>query len=164
MKKIFLLRLAGFFSPALAIIALDQTVKWYVELRFALYSKYTVLEGILEITRIRNKGAAFGILSGGDSSITFAFFTAASLAVMAAIAIFYLRLRGESLALGAGLITVFGGAAGNLIDRIRLGEVVDFINFHLGRYYWPAFNVADISISVGVGLILLNVLRKGKAD
>lgn len=155
-------RIAAFFLPALAIIALDQTAKWYVELRFALYSKYTVLEGILDITNIRNKGAAFGILSGVDSARTFAFFALISLAVITAIAIVYLKLKEGSLPLRAGLIAIFGGAAGNLIDRVRLGAVVDFIDLHLGQYHWPAFNVADISISVGVGLILLNMLLKRK--
>jgi signal peptidase II len=137
------------------LLALDQATKLYIDSRFALYESVTVIEHFFNITYVRNKGAAFGILS--DSAIRVPFFI--TVATLAAVGIlWYLRqLREDQHLLQTALTLVFAGAIGNLIDRVRLGEVIDFLDVHWYQYHWPAFNVADSAITVGVGLLLLDL-------
>ena len=137
------------------ILVLDQVTKLYIDHRFALYEAVTVIENFFHITYVRNKGAAFGILA--DSTIRVPFFI--TVATIAALGIlWYLRqLRKDQRLLQFALSLVFAGAVGNLIDRIRLGEVIDFLDVHWYQYHWPAFNVADSAITVGVGLLLLDL-------
>jgi signal peptidase II len=137
------------------ILVLDQVTKLYIDHRFALYESVTVIENFFHITYVRNKGAAFGILA--DSAIRVPFFI--TVATVAALAIlWYLRqLREDQRLLQFALSLVFAGAVGNLIDRVRLGEVIDFLDVHWYQHHWPAFNVADSAITVGVGLLLLDL-------
>lgn len=137
------------------ILVLDQVTKLYIDHRFALYESVTVIENFFHITYVRNKGAAFGILA--DSTIRVPFFI--TVATIAALGIlWYLRqLRKDQRLLQFALSLVFAGAVGNLIDRVRLGEVIDFLDVHWYHYHWPAFNVADSAITVGVGLLLLDL-------
>ncbi len=138
-----------------AILILDQATKLYIDSRFALYESVTVIQNFFAITYVRNKGAAFGILA--DSAYRVPFFIA--VAALAAIGIlWYLhRLREDQRLLHGALTLVFAGAVGNLIDRIRLGEVIDFIDVHWYQHHWPAFNVADSAITVGVTLMLADM-------
>ncbi|HXV20466.1 MAG TPA: signal peptidase II [Desulfuromonadales bacterium] len=140
------------------ILVLDQATKLYIDHRFTLYESVTVIQNFFHITYVRNKGAAFGILS--DSAIRVPFFiTVATLAALGIL--WYLRqLREDQRLLHFALSLVFAGAVGNLIDRIRLGEVIDFLDVHWYQYHWPAFNVADSAITVGVGLLLLDLWRE----
>jgi signal peptidase II len=140
---------------AAVILVLDQVTKLYIDHRFALYESVTVIENFFHITYVRNKGAAFGILA--DSTIRVPFFI--TVATIAALGIlWYLRqLRKDQRLLQFALSLVFAGAVGNLIDRVRLGEVIDFLDVHWYHYHWPAFNVADSAITVGVGLLLLDL-------
>jgi len=137
------------------ILVLDQASKLYIDHRFALYESVTVIENFFHITYVRNKGAAFGILA--DSALRVPFFiTVATLAALGIL--WYLRqLRADQRLLQFALSLVFAGAVGNLIDRVRLGEVIDFLDVHWYQYHWPAFNVADSAITVGVGLLLLDL-------
>lgn len=134
------------------ILILDQATKLYVDARFYLGESVTVLENFFHFTYVRNRGAAFGFLS--DHAIRLPFFI--TVAVVASVAIlWYLRRLGDDQRLLAfALSLVFSGAIGNLIDRIRLGEVIDFIDVHWHDLHWPAFNVADSAITVGVVLLL----------
>ncbi len=136
-------------------LVLDQATKLYIDSRFALHDSVTVIEHFFNITYVRNKGAAFGILA--DSAIRIPFFIAVS--TLAAIGIlWYIRqLREDQGLLRLALSLVFAGAVGNLIDRVRLGEVIDFLDVHWYRHHWPAFNVADSAITVGVALLLLDL-------
>ena len=134
-------------------LLLDQISKIYIDTTFELYQSLTVLENFFHITYLRNPGAAFGILS--DSAIRVPFFVSVSLLASLGI-IWYLRKidsndRWQHFALGL----IFSGAVGNLIDRVRLGEVIDFLDVHWYQYHWPAFNVADSAICVGVTIMLL---------
>lgn len=137
------------------VLVLDQATKLYIDSRFALYESVRVIEHFFHITYVRNKGAAFGILA--DSAIRVPFFiTVATLAALGIL--WYLRhLREDQRLLHFALSLVFAGAVGNLIDRVRLGEVIDFLDVHWYHYHWPAFNVADSAITVGVGLLLLDL-------
>ncbi len=142
----------------LPVLVLDQASKLYIDRHFALYESQTVIDHFFNITYVRNKGAAFGILS--DSAIRIPFFLA--ITVLAVIAIlWYLRQLGEQERLQAfSLRLILAGALGNLIDRIRLGEVIDFLDVHWYQHHWPAFNVADSAITVGVGLLLIDLWRR----
>jgi len=151
---------------SLAVLTLDQATKFYIDNRFALYESATVFENFFHITYVRNKGAAFGILANNAFRVPF-FITVASIAVIGIL--WYLRKLGEGQKLHVlALSLIFSGAVGNLIDRIRLGEVIDFLDVHWYRHHWPAFNVADSAICIGVGLLLLDMWRqesrKKKAD
>jgi signal peptidase II len=141
------------------ILILDQASKFYIDSRFRLYESVTVIENFFNIVHVRNKGAAFGFLA--DSSFRLPFFILVAIVAGGAI-IWYLRkhVREEQRLLQFALSLVFAGAIGNLIDRIRLGEVIDFIDVHWYQYHWPAFNVADSAITVGVTLLLIDMWRE----
>lgn len=137
------------------VLVLDQATKLYIDRRFALYESVTVIENFFHITYVRNKGAAFGMLSDSAFRVPF-FITVATVAALGIL--WYLRqLREDQRLLQFALSLVFAGAVGNLIDRIRLGEVIDFLDVHWYQHHWPAFNVADSAITVGVGLLLLDL-------
>lgn len=133
-------------------VVLDQATKLHIDYHFDLYESVPVIPGLFSLTYIRNQGAAFGILA--DSSIRVPFFIGVSTLAMLGILLF-LKKRSNGQRLGnLGLALVFSGAAGNLIDRLRLGEVIDFIDVYWRSYHWPAFNVADSAITVGVALLI----------
>ncbi|PLX84953.1 MAG: signal peptidase II [Desulfuromonas sp.] len=137
------------------VLILDQVTKLYVDSRFVLHESVTVLENFLHITYVRNKGAAFGILA--DNALRLPFFIGVSLVACIGI-LWYLHRTGDNQKLlHLALALIFGGAIGNFIDRVRLGEVIDFIYAHWYEHYWPAFNVADSAISVGVVLLLVDL-------
>jgi len=106
---------------------------------------------------VRNKGAAFGIFA--DSAFRIPFFISVSFIAAIGIIWFYRKLEEQQRLLQWALALIFSGAIGNLIDRIRFGEVIDFVDAHWYQHHWPAFNVADSCISVGVALLLLDMLR-----
>jgi signal peptidase II len=139
------------------VVALDQATKLYIEKNFILHESVTVIENFLDITSVRNQGAAFGILA--DSSIRRPFFVGVSVAAVLFILWYIHHLEKEQGFLTLPLSLIFAGAMGNLIDRIRLGEVIDFIDAHWYQHHWPSFNVADSSISVGVAILLWSLWR-----
>ena len=133
------------------VVVLDQITKYLALTYINPYDSFRILP-FLHLVLVTNKGAAFGMFKHIGSS----FFIAAS--VIAIIFVIYLLIRGKEDHLGLSLI--LGGAIGNLIDRILYGSVVDFIDLSIGKYHWPAFNIADSALSVGVTIILLNNLLK----
>lgn len=146
------------------VIIIDQIVKIYVESSMHLHQSIEVLENFFHFTYIRNRGAAFGILSGADSAFRVPFFLAVSAIAIATIIYMIHRYEGRSGLFPAALALILGGAIGNMIDRIRLGEVIDFIDIHWYRHHWPAFNIADSAITIGIGLLIIQMLiEKEKA-
>lgn len=140
---------------SLVVLVLDQWTKIYIDRTYELYQSLTVVENFFNITYVRNKGAAFGMLS--DSPFRIPFFIAIALVASGAI-LFYLHRLTDQQKLGAvSLALIFSGAIGNLIDRIRMGEVIDFLDAHWYQYHWPAFNVADSAITVGVALLMIDM-------
>ena len=143
----------------LVVVALDQLTKAIVDRAMDLHDSRTVVEGFVRLTYVQNRGAAFGILSDADLPYQSVLFTVVSLVALSAIALYAWRLPGPSRLPRIALALIIGGAVGNLIDRVRLGYVIDYVDVFWGRYHWPAFNVADSAITIGVILLLLDILR-----
>jgi signal peptidase II len=143
------------------VVAADQASKAYIVRHFGEF-EYTTLLPVLDITRMHNVGAAFSFLANASGWQRWLFIGLAAV-VSIAIIVWLCRLpRGSRLLLAGGLALVLGGALGNVIDRIRLGYVIDFIHFHWQRAYFPAFNVADSAITVGAACLLLDALFDSK--
>ena len=146
---------------SVCIVLADQLSKDYITRHFGEFEFISVLP-VLDITRMHNVGAAFSFLASASGWQRWLFIGLAAV-VSLAITVWLCRLpRGTRVLLAAGLALVLGGALGNLIDRIRLGYVIDFIHLHWNRAYFPAFNVADSAITVGAGLLLLDALLDAK--
>lgn len=141
-----------------AVIVLDQLTKAWVLATLPLGGGFSVIPGLFDLTHVHNPGGAFGFLSGlGPETRTLLFLTVASLAI-ALVLVFYWQTPVRQRATALALALVLGGAVGNLIDRARFGIVVDFLDVYVGDLHWPAFNVADSAITVGVGLIAVCML------
>lgn len=148
----------AFYIIAVAITVLDQLSKLSVERMLHLGQIIPVIPSFFNLTYVLNPGAAFGFLSGAPAAVRNPFFTGIS--IFAALFIVYYRARHRQMHLlpSVGLACILGGAVGNLCDRLRLGMVVDFLDFYYGAYHWPAFNVADSAITVGVALMIFDIL------
>lgn len=154
-----------FFSAAFFIVLVDQGVKQLVDSTFVLGESRTVLPGFANLTYIRNRGAAFGLLAAVPGWWVRWFFIAATFAALGFVFYLFRCAPPETRYGRAALVMVFGGGVGNLVDRIRIGEVIDYIDLYYGAYHWPAFNVADACISIGLVLLLLDFFRQpGKRD
>jgi len=140
----------------LFIIALDQYTKILTVNSFALYESLEIVPGFFSLTYLTNKGAAFGFLAGVDSAWRHYFFLILASVALVLLLGAWFRLRKEHRFYGPALALIAGGAIGNVIDRVRLGAVVDFLDFYVAGHHWPAFNVADSAILVGVVLFLLS--------
>ena len=140
---------------AAAVVLLDQLTKWWVLSTFELYESLPVIPGFFDLTFVVNTGAAFGILAGEQHLWRQLFFVSMTLVALVVLCFAFRQYRheGRSYVIGIGLIG--GGALGNLIDRLRFGHVVDFLDFSIKGHHWPAFNVADSAITVGVAFFLL---------
>ncbi len=130
--------------------------------RFHFYDSLEVIPGLFNLTYLTNTGAAFSLLAGSPALWRQVFFIGVAVAALAVIGILYRKLARDNRWYGVSLALIAGGAAGNLIDRIRQGAVIDFLDFYLGHHHWPAFNLADSAITVGVGIFLLLHLRTGE--
>jgi signal peptidase II len=137
-------------------ILLDQATKFFIDRSMDIHSSITVVNNFFNITYIRNRGAAFGILA--DTSFRLPFFIGISIIAVAVILQIIRKLRPDQTFSVFPLGMILAGALGNLIDRVRLGEVIDFLDFHWYNHHWPAFNVADSAICVGVFLLALDML------
>jgi len=142
----------------LGVIALDQITKFVVDRSMALHESRTLIDGLLSLTYVRNRGAAFGILSDADLPHQPVLFTVVSLAALGAIAFYSFRLPAGSRLPQVALALIMGGAVGNLLNRAMFGYVIDFVDAYWGAHHWPAFNVADSCISIGVALLVLDAL------
>jgi signal peptidase II len=147
-KPIFVVLVTG------GVVAADQLTKWYVRHAMPMYESIPVIRGCFSITHASNPGGAFSLFAGSSDSIRVPFFFVASAAAIAALIYF---LRQISLAqhwLLFAVAGVLGGALGNLIDRIAFGRVTDFLLVYWRQYQWPAFNVADSFITIGVVILI----------
>jgi len=137
------------------VLVLDQVTKLYIDRSMVLHSSIKVIENFFSITYLRNKGAAFGILA--NSAYRLPFFIFVSALALCIIFVVIMKLREDQRLALYSLSLIFSGALGNLIDRIRLGEVIDFLDAHWYNHHWPAFNVADSAICVGVFLLAIDM-------
>ena len=137
------------------VLVLDQASKLYIDRSMALHSSITVIGNFFNITYLRNKGAAFGILA--NSAYRLPFFLLVSAVAVCVIFVVIKKLREDQRLAAISLSLIFSGALGNLIDRVRLGEVIDFLDAHWYDHHWPAFNIADSAICVGVFLLAIDM-------
>lgn len=142
-----------------ALVLIDQLTKAIVVAEVPLHSTITVVPGLLNITQVHNTGAAFGFLNAIDFPYKWLVVTVAAVLALFAVAVYAGKYAGGTLLARAGLALVLAGAVGNLIDRARLGYVVDFIDAHYAGWHFWAFNVADSAITVGAAALILDIIR-----
>lgn len=143
-----------------SIILLDQITKYYIDSYMSVGDSFPVIQGLFNITYVRNPGAAFGIFAKSPAVFRTVFLIAVTSGAMVLI-LYYMRMNREREPLmNLALSLIFGGAVGNLIDRIRFGEVIDFLDFYIGPHHWPAYNVADSAISTGAVFLLITLIWK----
>ena len=153
-------RLIEFVLPML-IVAVDQATKAMVRASVPVHDSVTVVPGFLDITHALNSGAAFGILNGADFPFKTVIIAVIATAALIGVGVYAASLSHHQLIARVGLALIIGGAAGNLIDRVLTGSVVDFVDVYWQTHHFWAFNVADSAISVGVTMLILDMLTTG---
>ena len=145
----------------LAIVALDQLTKAIVRSNVPLHSSVTVVSGLVDFTHVRNSGAAFGILNVTEFPFKTAVIAVIAIAALIGVGMYAASLAHHQVVARTGLALIIGGAAGNLIDRVVTGSVVDFVDVYWRTYHFWAFNVADSAITVGVAILILDMVGVG---
>ena len=141
-----------------SIVFFDQITKYFIKMNLVLYDHIVVIENFFNITHILNPGGAFGFFAEKSPEIRKFIFLFLSSVVAAFVLWFFKKSAEKYIFLSYGLALIFGGAVGNLIDRFIYGKVVDFLDFYIGSAHWPAFNVADSSINIGMGILIYHIL------
>jgi signal peptidase II len=149
------------FVLPMLIVALDQATKAMVRASVPVHDSVTIIPGFLDITHALNSGAAFGILNGADFPYKTMIIGFIATAALIGVGFYAASLSHHQLVARIGLALIIGGAAGNLIDRVLAGSVVDFVDVYWRTYHFWAFNVADSAISVGVTMLILDMLTTG---
>jgi signal peptidase II len=157
-KIVILMTTVGF------LVLLDVVTKAYIVSTMFLHESFAVIEGFFNITYIRNPGAAFGFLAETSPGFRITFFLLVTVAVIVMILYYIITSDTVDLLETFSLSLILSGALGNMIDRVRFGEVIDFIDVYVGSHHWPAFNVADSAISVGAVMIILAMLKKKEQE
>ena len=150
------IRLAA--SVAVVVVALDQVTKAVVAAGMTLHESIPLLP-FFALTYVRNTGAAFGVLGAAPTAVRLPLFLGVTMVAAAALVSFLRRTPADRRWLIGALGGILGGAVGNLICRVRFGEVIDFLDLHWGDLHWPMFNVADSAITVGAVIVLLTSVR-----
>jgi len=158
------LKRAYYLSISAAVIVLDVWTKWLVMQRIELHEAVSVIPGLFQLVHVRNTGAAFGIGANAASRIVPILLNAGAIAVFCVVVVYALRSAVTDRLLQTGLHLILGGAIGNLLDRFRFGYVVDFFDAYVGVHHWPAFNVADSAICIGIGLLFLDMRKKPETE
>jgi signal peptidase II len=149
------------FVLATLIVAIDQATKAMVRASVPVHDSVTIIPGYLDITHALNSGAAFGILNGADFPFKTVIIALIAAAALIGVGMYAASLSHHQLVARIGLALIIGGAAGNLIDRVMAGSVVDFVDVYWRTHHFWAFNVADSAISVGVTMLILDMLTTG---
>lgn len=152
----------GYLILTLAVVLLDQLSKWWIIGSMRLFESREVIPGFFNIVYVTNTGAAFSILADVDSPWRHYFFLGVAAVAVIGLTIAYFAMRRESRWYGLAFGSIAGGAIGNLIDRVRHGAVVDFLDVYIGEYHWPAFNVADSAICIGAVAFLWISIAESK--
>jgi len=145
---------------AAAIIVLDAWTKWLVNARIDLHESIPLIPDFLQLVHVRNTGAAFGIGANAESRLVPLLLNIGAIGVFCVVVVYAFRAAITDRLLQTGLHLILGGAIGNLIDRFRLGYVVDFVDVYVGSHHWPAFNVADSAICIGIALLFFDMRKK----
>ena len=146
---------------SLVVLVLDQWTKWLVEVHLPRGLSQPVIDGFFNLVHVQNSGVAFGLFAEQGAARAWILAVLGLVALSAVAVYFWITPRGDLLLLTA-LSLVAGGAVGNLIDRIAAGGVTDFLDVYVGTYHWPAFNVADSAITVGIGLMIYDAVVPGR--
>lgn len=147
----------------ISVVAVDQMSKLWIMNIFQLYESREVIPGFFNLVYVVNPGAAFSMFANVESSWRHYFFLIIGCIAVVGLTIAYMKFKVENKYYYLPIGLIVGGALGNMVDRIRLGSVVDFLDFYLGSYHWPAFNVADSAICVGAVLFIgMNYLDSNK--
>ena len=149
-----------YLTISAVVVVLDMWTKALVLKRLDLHDAIPVIPNFFNLVHVRNTGAAFGIGADADSRLVPLLLTGGAVAVFCVVLVYALRSAVTDRLLQVGLHLILGGAIGNLIDRFRFGYVVDFLDVYVGRHHWPAFNVADSAICIGIALLFLDMRRK----
>lgn len=147
-----------FIGPALSVLLLDQISKWLASNHLEPNQVLSIIPGFFNLVFVRNRGMAFGILSQSRSGFSYYFLLATTIVAIGVILFFFCWTKRKQKWLTVGLSLILGGAIGNLMDRIRLGYVIDFLDFFLKHYHWPAFNMADSAVTAGTFWLLINII------
>lgn len=138
------------------VIAADQASKFYIMQTMRLHESIPIVPNLFSLTYIRNPGAAFGLLAGSSNAFRMVFFGVTSVFALVLLGTILLRMPEHDWVGRVSVAAILGGAVGNLIDRLRYGEVIDFLDVYIDSYHWPAFNVADSAITVGVLFLIVH--------
>jgi|UniRef100_A0A7C3SIY8 signal peptidase II len=156
-------RKAAILLPILVVgVFLDQLTKLLVVRHLPLGGQVPVIQGFFNLVHVRNRGAAFGLLANLSVQFAWLFFILTTLLVLGVVGYLWWRLPDSDRLAALGYSLIMAGALGNLIDRVRLWEVIDFLDFYLGRHHWPAFNVADSLVCLGAGVLIWLILTEEK--
>ena len=158
LKKKYLILLA---TVAVAVL-FDFITKAYIDSNMSLHESVVVIGGLLNITYVRNPGAAFSFLATASPGFRSVFFLSVTILSIVLVLYYIAKSKTEEPLMIFALSLILSGALGNFIDRVRIGEVIDFIDVHLGAYHWPAFNVADSAITVGACIMLFALFKRPK--
>ena len=151
-----------FFTTVAASVFFDIITKAYVDSNMSLHESVVVIGGVLNITYVRNPGAAFSFLASASPGFRSVFFLTVTIIAIVLVLYYIAKSKADEPLMIFALSLILSGALGNFIDRVRLGEVIDFIDVHLGAYHWPAFNVADSAITVGAFIMLFALFKRPK--
>jgi signal peptidase II len=147
-----------------AVIILDIWTKALVLARIDLHETIPIIPNFFQLVHVRNTGAAFGIGANASSRLVPLLLNAGAIAVFFVVVVYALRSAVTDRVLQTGLHLILGGAIGNLLDRFRFGYVVDFLDVYVGTKHWPAFNVADSAICIGIALLFLDMRKKPETE
>ena len=156
-KKYFILS-----ATVAAVVLLDYITKAYIDSNMSLHESIAVIGGFLNVTYVRNPGAAFSFLASASPGFRSVFFLTVTVLAIILVLYYIAKSKTEEPLMVFALSLILSGALGNFIDRMRLGEVIDFIDVHLSDYHWPAFNVADSAITVGAFIMLFALFKRPK--
>jgi signal peptidase II len=143
------------------IVVLDQITKAIVRRALPLHASVTIVPGFMDFTHVQNTGAAFGILNASEFPLKTVLISAIAVAALIGVAMYAASLSRDQIAARAGLALIIGGAAGNLLDRVLAGYVIDFVDVYWRDYHFWAFNVADSAITIGAVVMILDMLGAG---
>lgn len=145
----------------LTVTALDQATKLLVSHSIGVHETVPVIPGLVDLVHVRNRGMAFGLLNRPGENTAFYLITGGTLLALGFLVFWLRKIAAEHRREGSALSLIIGGAIGNLIDRIRLHEVIDFVDVHVNSFHWPAFNAADSAITVGTIWLVFMLLKEG---
>jgi signal peptidase II len=158
------LKRVHYLTLAAAIIVLDIWTKALVLARIDLHETIPIIPNFFQLVHVRNTGAAFGIGANASSRLVPLLLNLGAIAVFFVVVVYALRSAVKDRLLQTGLHLILGGAIGNLLDRFRFGYVVDFLDVYVGTKHWPAFNVADSAICIGIALLFLDMRKKPETE